>query len=443
MWKVLLVALFLRLVLLNQSLWLDEAIQALALQGRLGPILEYALADFQPPLYHFLGLIWTKIAGFREVSLRTLSLLAGLGTVYFAVKLGELIANPKVSRIVGYLAATNPLLIYYSQEGRTYSLTTFLVTASFYYLLAYFKQPKRIYLFSYLFFTVLFLWSSYLAWFVALAQGLYLLGKRNWPLFIALLVATSSLILWLPSLFKSLSFGLGDASSLSGWAQVVGGTSLKALALTWIKLNLGRISFPNPLLYALVVLALALLHFMILKKARTLSPNSRPLIIWLLVPLLFASLVSLVIPVYSYTRVLFVVPAYLLLLAFGLSRLPRSVTYLAVLSQLIFLLIFWLTPRFHRENWRSLSRDLNAQTDLLVAIPSLKVTAPLTYYQLTHTPLALPDLASTNQPLYYIRYAEEIFDPSRLGLANLTHFGYTLKEERTYTGLVLEIYEKP
>ena len=56
MFYLLALALLLRFVLLNQSLWLDEAIQALALMGKMGPLLTYALADFQPPLYH--GLLW-------------------------------------------------------------------------------------------------------------------------------------------------------------------------------------------------------------------------------------------------------------------------------------------------------------------------------------------------------------------------------------------------
>ena len=136
-------ALFLRLVFLNQSLWLDESIQALALMGRMGPLLTYALADYQPPLYHLIGYVSTHIFGYSEIAIRLPSLLSGIFTVYFMVKIGELIGSKKIGLIAGLLAATNPLLIYYSQEGRTYAMTTLFVTASFYYFLELLKQKRR------------------------------------------------------------------------------------------------------------------------------------------------------------------------------------------------------------------------------------------------------------------------------------------------------------
>ena len=103
---ILLIALILRLVLINQSLWLDESIEALALMGRMGPLLQYALADFQPPLYHFIGYFFTQLFGYSEIALRLPSLLSGLFTVYFVIKLGELLGGKKLGIVAGLLAAT-------------------------------------------------------------------------------------------------------------------------------------------------------------------------------------------------------------------------------------------------------------------------------------------------------------------------------------------------
>ncbi len=166
---ILSLALVLRLIFINQSLWLDESIEALALMGRMGPLMTYALADYQPPLYHLIGWVNTQLFGYSEIALRLPSLISGLLTVFFVIKIGELVASKKVGIIAGFLAATNPLLIYYSVEGRTYSMTAFFVTASFYYFIKLLKsttydlprgkaglRPKILYLL----FTTAFIYTS-------------------------------------------------------------------------------------------------------------------------------------------------------------------------------------------------------------------------------------------------------------------------------------------
>ena len=437
-------ALILRLILLNQSLWLDESIEALAIQGHFGPLLSYSLSDFQPPLYHFILRAWTSLAGFSEIALRFPSLLAGLGTVYLVIKIGELIGSRKVGIIAGLLAGTNPLLIYYSQEGRTYAMTTFFVTASFYYLIKLLKsstidhRPSIIY---YTLYTILFLWTSYLSWFVLLSQVIYVLWKKRYSLLILQLFSALTLIFWIPSLFSSLAIGMGDATNIPGWGRVVGGISLKSLALTWVKMNIGRISFENNYLYGAIVTTLALLHLYILRKINASTIDHRPLTIWLFVPIFLASLISIWVPVYSYTRVLFIVPAYLLLLAIGLSKLHYNFTYLTITAQIIFILIFWYSPRFHREDWRTLTQSLGTQSGTVV-LPSLKQNAPFLYYDLNLPLSSSTDLSLSSSKVYYVKYVEEAFDPSRLGPANLAQLGYTLTHQRTYPGLQLDLYEK-
>ncbi len=438
---ILSIALALRLIFINQSLWLDESIEALALQGHFGPLLSYSLSDFQPPLYHFILKLWTSIAGYSEVSLRIPSLLAGIFTVYFVVKIGELIGSKKVGVIAGLLAATNPLLIYYSGEGRTYVMTAFLVAASFYFFIKILKSKNHdlrstIY---YLVFTTAFLWTSYLSWFVLLMQGLYAIYYKRQGLLLVQFVAASTLLLWLPSLINSLTIGMNDARLVPGWGKVVGGTSLKALALTWVKANIGRISFDDKYLYAGIVSLLAVLHGYVL--ARLEYKKISLLTLWILVPIVLGSLISLFVPAYSYTRVLFIVPAYLLILALGLSRLRSGFMYLVIAAQIIFLVFYWVSPQFHKEDWRSLTAYLNAQSGTVV-LPSLKQDAPFIYYGLTLPLLASNDPSLTSDKVYYVRYVEEAFDPGRLGEAHLTGLGYTISSQRTLPGIALDIYEK-
>lgn len=436
---ILLIALVLRLILLNQSLWLDESIEALALMGRMGPLMQYALADFQPPLYHFIGYFFTQLFGYSEIALRLPSLLSGLFTVYFVIKLGELLGGKKLGIVAGLLAATNPLLIYYSQEGRTYAMTAFFVTASFYYFIRIIKDKNCSKLTSilYLLASSCFLWTSYLSWFVLLSQGLYVLWKKRSDLLVLQIVSALTLVFWLPSLISSLGIGHSTLLTAPEWGRVVGGLSWKSLPLTWVKFVLGRISFDNKLLYAVLVGGLGLTHLFVLRLVHF---KRYPLLLtWLILPVLLGLSASIFLPVYAYFRVLFVLPAYLLLLALALVRQSQKYTLAVVIFQLAALGYFWFSPRFHREDWRALVRDLPASA--VLAMPSRAQDAPLRYYGIT-APIIEPSHEQiVGEQIYYIRYVEDLFDSTRLGQANFAKSGYTITKQQVYSGIQLDIYE--
>ncbi|PJC28152.1 hypothetical protein CO054_01755, partial [Candidatus Shapirobacteria bacterium CG_4_9_14_0_2_um_filter_39_11] len=60
---IIFVALILRLVNLNQSLWLDEAVQAITARQNFSYIFQDIAGDFHPPLYHFLMHFWVRFFG--------------------------------------------------------------------------------------------------------------------------------------------------------------------------------------------------------------------------------------------------------------------------------------------------------------------------------------------------------------------------------------------
>lgn len=437
---ILSLALALRLVLIGSSLWLDESIQALALMGRLGPLLQYALADFQPPLYHLIGYINTQLFGFSEIALRLPSLLSGLLTVYFLVKIGRLLGGAKVGNIVGLLAATNPLLIYYSQEGRTYALTTFLVTASFYYLIQILQDknsPKLTSIF-YLLSTIAFLWTSYLSWFVLLSQGLLVIWKKRYDLLIYQLISALTLLAWLPSFLTSLSIGQSTRGHSPEWGAVVGGLNWKSLPLTWVKFVIGRIGFDDKMLYAGIVAAIGMLHLYVLRSFQYKKHFS--LLFWAILPILFGLMIASFIPVYQYFRVLFVLPAYLLILSLALSSLKYRFTLALVCIQLLSLGYYWMSPRYQHEDWRRLVTEI--PDEAVVAIPSLAQSTPLHYYGLENKIIEPSRDELSGETIYYIRYAEDLFDTGMVGQAKLKESGYTIVSQKTYPGIALDIYAK-
>lgn len=434
---VLSLALILRLIFINQSLWLDEAIEALALMGKQGALFTYALGDYQPPLYHLIGYVFTHLLGFSEIALRLPSLISGLLTVYFVVKIGEYIGSKKIGIIAGLLTATNPLLIYYSQEGRTYAMTTFFVTASFYYFIQLLKSKNTRSYILYSIFTILFLWTSYLSWFFLLAQGCYVLWIKRYDILGIQIVASLTLLAWLPSFVSSLAIGQSTRGNSPQWGLVVGGLTWKSLPLTWVKFAIGRIGFDNKMFYGGVVAIIGLFHFLVLKLVSL--KKYLPLLIWLVPPVILGIATASILPVYQYFRVLFVLPAYLLLLALGSQHLSTKLVSFLVVIQFVCLSYFWFTPRYHREDWRSLVRDLPATA--IVAMPSRTQGAPLLYYGWDQQIIEPSHEELVGKKIYYIRYVEDLFDTRMLGQANFASSGYTITSKRVYPGIQLDIYE--
>ncbi len=439
MFYLLLLSLVLRLVFLNQSLWLDESIEALALMGKLGPLLQYALGDYQPPLYHLIGYVTTQIFGYSEIALRLPSLISGIFTVYFVVKIGELIGNKKIGYLAGILAATSPLLIYYSQEGRTYAMTTFFVTASFYYFMKLLREKSsKPNMFLYFIFTTCFIWTSYLSWFFLLGMGIFTLYKKRYDIFVLQVLSATTLLAWAPSLVSSLKIGQSTMTHSPEWGKVVGGLNWKSLPLTWVKFNIGRVGFDNKYFYAIIVGVVALVHGFILRHVS--YKKYAPVLLWLFIPVVLGVIAAAIIPVYSYFRVLFVLPAYLLLLAIGAESSGKQyLIKVLILFQLTALGYFWISPRYHREDWRTLSSEIGDGVTL--AMPSRAQSAPLIYYSYKGNIIEPSHDEISGDKIYYIKYVEDLFDVKKLGRENLLKSGYTIVEQKVYPGIQLDIYE--
>jgi hypothetical protein len=91
---------------------------------------EVKRSESNPPLYYVLAWAWAKLFGTGEVAIRSLSALFGLGTVPIAYLIGAELSNRRAGLIAAGLVAVNPMLIWYSQEARSYALLVFFCAAS-------------------------------------------------------------------------------------------------------------------------------------------------------------------------------------------------------------------------------------------------------------------------------------------------------------------------
>lgn len=124
---VLLAAVLRFATLRTQSLWFDEAATWDLVRRPFGTMLS-RLPDGEsnPPLFYVLEWIWTRVFGDGELGLRSLAALAGLLTVPVAYAIGRRAATARAGLAAAALVAVNPLLVWFSQEARSYALATLL-----------------------------------------------------------------------------------------------------------------------------------------------------------------------------------------------------------------------------------------------------------------------------------------------------------------------------
>jgi mannosyltransferase len=115
-----------------QSFWFDEAVTVRLLRGSFGHMLSsIGGSESTPPLYYAVAWVWSRVFGHGEIGLRSLSALAGTLFIPVAYAAGKELASRRVGVAIAALAAFNPLLIWYSQEARSYSLLVLLAGISF------------------------------------------------------------------------------------------------------------------------------------------------------------------------------------------------------------------------------------------------------------------------------------------------------------------------
>ena len=100
---------------------------------------EVKASESNPPLYYALAWGWAKLFGTGEVGLRSLSALFGAATVLVAFFAGRELASRRAGLVAAAIVAVNPMLIWYSQEARSYAPLVFFAAVS----LVFFARALR------------------------------------------------------------------------------------------------------------------------------------------------------------------------------------------------------------------------------------------------------------------------------------------------------------
>lgn len=422
---IIIFAFLLRLVSLNQSLWLDEAISASVVKNYsyLDIVTKFSPSDFHPPFYYLVLKTWTSVFGLSEISLRFPSVLSSLATGYFIYLIGALQKNKNTGLWASSFFLFNPLVIYYSQETRMYSLVTLFLTISLY---SYLTNRKKLFnLFTFLslitFYGSIFFIISILFW-QLIKSGF----KKTLPFVFGSVIA---LILLFPLLSHQYLVSKTMTITVPNWSLVLGKANIKNLLMIPLKFAFGRISFYPKTTYYLLSCLWTVIVF-----TPTIFSASKFFALIFLLPLAIAFFISFSSPMLQYFRYLYLVPVLGLLL----SRISNRTVKITIVSGFTLLsLIYLLSPQFHREDWKSLASSLPPNSAIYM-VPSF--SDPITYYR--------PDIAIKDIQKVDSRSTENI-TVAPYGLAihgidlpsTLSPLGYTQSSAIVFRELSLEFWQ--
>jgi mannosyltransferase len=160
----------------HQSLWFDEIVSTTLAKQPFGAMLhDIAQTESTPPTYYILLWGWVRLFGKTAVALRSLSACFGVLTVLVIYATARLRFSRRAAFIAGALTATQPMLIWYSQETRSYSLVTLFVALSLYFFFRVRDDDSRRNLAGWAIASSLALSTHYFAAFVVFPEAALLL----------------------------------------------------------------------------------------------------------------------------------------------------------------------------------------------------------------------------------------------------------------------------
>jgi mannosyltransferase len=164
----------------TQGFWFDEqATIDVVVQDPADLLRAIPVTESTPPLYYLLAGGWERLFGSGEFGLRSLSALLGTATIPVVYAAGRALGSHRAGLIAAALTATNPLLIWYSQEARSYALLVFLSALSFFLFVRALQGTSARWVWGWALASALALNTHYFAAALIVPEAAWLLWRRR------------------------------------------------------------------------------------------------------------------------------------------------------------------------------------------------------------------------------------------------------------------------
>lgn len=322
----------------DRCFWIDEALMANALSAPFFQIYRAGLVgggEYYPLFYIYTLKFWSLIFGDSELAIRCFSAFFGLVLIIFIYQAGRYIfRSKKVGFWAAFLASTNYFLIWFSTQGRQYTLAALLGLLSYYFFFKLIRLPKKLIYIFYVFFTLAGIYTHPWLSLIFASQLLALFCFRK-DILNYLKIFLNQIIIILFSIPNALMvFHLGKIGATS-WMNQVGISAFFE--------SFKNLSFGSSWLYLIfsVIALIFLLEQKAKLKEKRVDIKQRKFInfnlgLYLLFPLVSALIISQFRPVYVVGRYeMVVLPAFILILANLFSKIKIRYILLLMISLLI------------------------------------------------------------------------------------------------------------
>jgi 4-amino-4-deoxy-L-arabinose transferase-like glycosyltransferase len=382
---VLLIGITLRFYDLSaESYWIDEMYTVIESQQSIYQIVTSGRLD-QPPAYYLPFYLWVKFFGTTEVSTRSFSTLAGIGSIVLVYLIGRELFGKPVGLLSAFIISISWFHIYYSQIARFYSFFGFTSLMSILFFILSLKRKKIIYFFLYGITSVLMVYSHTYGVFILAVQFLFFIIQVKkykdlmtiWLIFLVLILLAIS-----PYLYP-LIFGMGGIEgavvlNVEGGAPPSLSAPLRLMYYFVIAPRRERgwdIMIVNYVVAGTLLVMGTWLHSIrsgknnwavasratiaSLREMPNLSSNLLFVSLWLLIPILIPFFFSYVIGgVYQDRYMISATPALCLLIAVGMFSIRKIVPMIVSVSALAIIII----PGLHNyyatdinEQWKEVA----------------------------------------------------------------------------------------
>lgn len=333
----------------GESLWRDEVD---TIRFALAPISELfnnlARTGFNGPLYLLIVRIWLSIAGTNDFTLRYLSVVFGLIELAIIYAIAARLFDRATALLALWFAALSPILIWYSGEGKMYTLQPMLLLLALYALRRAVDNHHAawwivvsvavslgyyVHILTPLFLSVAIL--SYFIWFP--------LARSHWRgALISLAVCTLPYIplaIWqLPTLLNgnptghdSYTLDAITGTLLYNWSLGLSDTLTSGAPRLFVLL--GLLVSAGAATFGFVI---AVIRSQSIRRSNSMKVTPVSLrrtawavLVWLCVPVILVYIVSIRAPVFEPRYLLWCAPAFIIFMAHGVMAIRRALPMVA------------------------------------------------------------------------------------------------------------------
>ncbi len=310
-------AIYLRIRYLTERIWHDELITLYTIDLSYLEILHY-LRDYSvhPPLYYVLLKSWALAWGAEIMTLRMFSTIAGVVSIAYIMHISRSLFNRPTAYAIGILIAISPFHIYYSAEMRSYALFFLLILFSYTRFISFLQNPGSrknsvLYVISILLLGYVHIYGLVVILTQLLHTAFFSYSTKSRPVFKKLIILqgffVAGFLPWIPIFLKQVSH-----RHYWGWIPDTGWMTFRNIFFDFVNRS------EWVLYFACIMLLISSIYLGRYKIMQRRAVNIASLLLWLIVPLIVALVLSLTtgsVLVSRYAQQVFFV--YLLILSAG------------------------------------------------------------------------------------------------------------------------------